>query len=154
MFGLFKNKEQKKKESEIDELGKLIFNQVRKFIDQYSNNFSQELTHQKLNSAYIAAYLIGFPSVKLNSIFNNDLEKAKYSERIIKGIFPKNGINLVKNKYQMRMLSDSMENKTQKVNDFNREFDLGMKDGIEEYEIYLNNNEYIPQRLLNFLMSE
>ena len=155
MFGLFKSKESSKQDSQVTEVGKMLFQQISIVRDKANaGRIDKSVFNQRINSMFAAGYLMGYVDEHLAEITTDEKQKSKYAKRIFEGIFPGSGAKFIQSKLAARRVGDTISTDNERYLDvFSecQEFDTGISSAKEEASHYLAMPEYTPKKLERYL---
>ncbi len=155
MFGIFKSKDQLKKEAKVTEIGKMLFGQIAIARDKAKGGRIDKSTFdQRINCMFSAGYLLGYVDEHLSGLFTDDKSKSKSSERIYEGIFPGYGVKFIQSKLSARRIGETISPDNDKYTEVFidcQEFDAGVSAGRYEVSEYLIDARYTPNKLERYL---
>lgn len=156
MFGLFKSKKvDKKKFPEI--IAGELFSQIKGAKDEAKSGglVTEQIFNDRLNSMYVAGYLIGYVDEHMRLLFSTDEEKKENAEKVYELMFPGTGISFVKAKLLARRQATSFSKESehyQKVAMECMAYDRGLDMAQEEVEEKKKDDDFSPVRLKEYLL--
>lgn len=156
MFGLFK-KDKLSPEDKVKNIAEELFAQIEKARDEAKAGgiVSEKAFNDRLNSMFVAGYLIGYVDQYIATLFTDDTHKKENAERIFESMFPGVGSDFVKSKLIERQQANSIDQgspayltQMQRA----KTFDKGMSIAQEEVDEIQENETYQPQRLKEYLL--
>ena len=158
MFGLFGSK---KKSAEKEDFGvqvaKTLFSQIEQARDEAKAGgiVDEKVFNDRLNSMYVAGYLIGYVDTHIAQCTDDNVVKKEYAETIFETMFPGSGLDFIKEKLAIRTKAKNLakdDNNYAEVAASCHSFDTGMEDAEEEVDDALEDSDYQPIKLKEFLL--
>ena len=156
MFGLFK-KGKLSYEKKVESIAAELFAQIEKARDEAKAGgiVSEKVFNDRLNSMFVAGYLIGYVDQYIGALFADNSQKKENAEKIFELMFPGVGSDFVKSKLMERQQANSLEQGSPAyLTQMQRAkiFDKGMIIAQEEVDEIKENESYQPQRLKEYLL--
>lgn len=156
MLGFLKSQELRAQEGRVHEIGTYLFRQVAAARDAaYAGKISEDEFKQRINSMYVGGYLIGFVDSYIPHMFESERQRAKYAARIINGIFPKSGVQLVQARLAQRRLAEDLRKgeHADKLTKSCAEFDAGDENARTEASAWDHDDAYEAHRLYYYMLT-
>ncbi len=158
MFGLFRSKKKSVEQEDFaTTVAKTLFRQIEHARDEAKDGgiVDEKVFNDRLNAMYVAGYLLGYVDTHIGHVTNEDVAKKEYAECIFETMFPGAGMDFIKEKLTIRTKAKNLA-----IDDSNyaeaaarcHAFDSGMEDAAEEVQDALEDSEYQPIKLKEFLL--
>ena len=156
MFGIFK-KDKISPAKKVESVAGELFAQIKQARDdaKEAGIVTEKVFNDRLNSMFVAGYLVGYVDEYIAVLFESDADKKEYAEKIFETMFPGVGSDFVKAKLVERQKANTI---AESGADYPaivkraKHFDTGMDFAQEEVEEIKKNSDYQPERLKKYLL--
>ncbi len=156
MFGIFKKKKQTP-EKRVEGIAQELFAQIETARNEAKEGgiVTENIFNDRLNSMFVAGYLIGYVDEYVAALFESDTEKKENAEKVFEKMFPGVGSDFVKAKLLARQKANSVAESSDDYPTTVQQaglFDKGMGFAQEEVEEMKKKATYQPSRLKEHLL--
>lgn len=158
MFGLFGSKKKSAKQEDFGvKVAQTLFGQIEQARDEAKAGgiVGEKVFNDRLNSMYVAGYLIGYVDTHISQFTDEDAAKKEYAETIFETMFPGAGMDFIKEKLTIRTKAKNLatdDSSYAEVAARCHSFDTGMEDAEGEVDSALEDSDYQPIKLKEFLL--
>ena len=157
MFGFLQGKKKEQAESQADAIAKVLFAQITDARDEAKSGgiVTEQVFNDRLNTMYVAGYLIGYVDQYLEELEVDDTAKKSEAEHVFETMFPGSGMSFVKEKLAVRQKAAALPEDSEVEQELVlkcRLFDKGMADAEAEVTALRQDEQRRPERLKEFLL--
>lgn len=157
MFGTVTSKKDPDREALVETTAQRLFTQITDGRDEAKSGgvVDEQVFNERLNSMFVAGYLIGYVDTCLAAICEDEAAKKEAVEQVFEKMFPGSGVDFIKTRVIARRQASTIAKDHEQYAAIIEQcsvFDAGMESAKTEVEKLGEDGKYSPLRLKEYLL--